>query len=275
MNAESRPIVSFITVNYRTPHFVRHLLRGIEAARLGFEFEYFLIDNGSRDETVTMVRELFPWVKVIALPKNLGLSAANNVALAQAKGEFIMHLNPDLTVFPGELEKWLEWHRTRPDIGISGPRVVNPDGTDQDTCYRFYNLLTPVYRRTILGKTPWGKRDLDHFLMKGVDRSKEQDVDWVLGAALLIRRDLLDRIGRFDERYFLYLEDTDLCRRAWKAGARVTYTPVAKFVHYHQRESRTRHIWQSLTNPLTRIHLASGIKFFFKYRGEENPRKGE
>lgn len=269
---DSRPLVSFITVNYRTPHFVRHLLQGIEAARPTFSFEFFLVDNGSEDDTARLVRERFPWVKLIALPKNVGLGAANNVALAQATGEFVFHLNPDLTIFPGELEKWLSWHQERPDVGISGPRMVHPDGSDQDSCYRFHTLLTPFYRRTFLGKTTPGKRAIETFLMKDMDRSQEQDVDWVLGAAMLIRRDVLERIGGFDERFFLYFEDADLCRRAWKAGVRVVYTPVSKVVHYHRRESRTRFAFQILSHPVARMHLMSGIKFFLKYYREPHPR---
>jgi N-acetylglucosaminyl-diphospho-decaprenol L-rhamnosyltransferase len=271
MNAD-RPLVSFITVNYRTPHFIRHLLQGIEAAHLGFSYEYFVVDNGSHDETAQLVKEQFPWVKLITLPENKGLGAANNLALAEARGEYVMHLNPDLTIFSGELEKWLAWHQSASEVGISGPRIINPDGTDQDSCYRFHTLLTPLYRRTFFGKTWWGKKAIHHFLMKDSNRQVEQEVDWVLGAAMLIRKDLLDQIGGFDERFFLYFEDADLCRRAWKAGKRVMFTPAAKVVHYHQRESRTRFAWQIFTNKLARVHLASGIKFLLKYRGEEHPR---
>ncbi len=108
--------------------------------------------------------------------------------------------------------------------------------------------------------------------MKGMDRTKEQDVDWLLGAALLIRRDLLARIGNFDERFFLYFEDADVCRRMWMAGMRVTYAPVAKLVHYHNRQSRNRHFWQNFTNKTTRFHIASGMKYFLKYFGKPNPR---
>ncbi|MDO8583655.1 MAG: glycosyltransferase family 2 protein [bacterium] len=266
------PVVSFVTVSYRMLHFIRHLLTGIQEAAPGFTFEFFLVDNASNDQTVEWVRERFPWVRVIASKENIGLSAANNLALKEATGEFIMHLNPDLTIFSGELDKWVDWMKQRPEVGISGPRLLNPDGTDQDSCYRFHRLMTPVYRRTPLGRTPWGKRHTDNFLMKDMNREQEQDVDWVLGAAMLMRRDLVSKIGNFDDRFFLYFEDTDICRRAWRAGSRVTYTPVTKILHYYRRESRTKHVWDVFRNKITRVHIKSAIKYFWKYKGEKHPR---
>lgn len=268
-----QPLVSCITVGYKSLHFIRHLLQGMQDAKPAFSFEYIVVDNGSEDGTAAMVRERFPWVRVIALSTNIGLGPANNVALREAKGKYIMHLNPDLTIFPGELEKWVAWMEAHADVGVSAPRVVNPDGTDQeDSCYQFPRLLTPVFRRTVLGKLPGIKQSLEAYAMKGMDRAQEQDVDWLLGAALLIRRDLLERIGNFDERFFLYFEDADVCRRIWMDGMRVTYAPVAKLVHYHNRQSRNRRFWQNFTNPTTRFHIMSGMKYFVKYFGKPNPR---
>lgn len=273
MNAPAKnPKVSLITVNYKTPHFIRHLLQGVEEAKLNFPFEYFLVDNDSRDQTVSMVKEKFPWAKVIASKKNIGFGGGNNLAIKQAKGEYVLLMNPDLTLFPGELEAWIDWMDANPDVGISGPRIVNPDGSDQDSCYRFPHLFIPLYRRTFLGRIWFARKSVEQYLMKDMDRTKEQEVDWVLGAALLVRRELLERIGAFDERFFMYFEDADLCRRAWSAGMRVVYTPVAKLIHYHQRQSRTRFAWQAILNPVTRIHIASGFKYFRKYRGKPNPR---
>ncbi len=266
------PLVSFVTVNYRMREYIRHLLSGIEGARVSFPFEYLLVDNASGDGVLEMVSGRFPWATPVAADGNAGFGAGNNFAIRRARGKYVMLLNPDLTVFPGEIERWVEWMDRHPDVGISGPRVVNPDGTDQDSCYRFPGLFTPLLRRTVLGKTPWGKRSNDRYVMKEMDRTREQDVDWVLGAAMLIRREVFDRIGDFDARFFMYFEDADLCRRAWENGWRVTYTPVARFVHYHQRQSRTRYVWHAVTNRLTRIHIASGVKYFLKYFRQPNPR---
>jgi GT2 family glycosyltransferase len=266
------PLVSFITVNYKTPHLYRHLLKGLAEARPAFPYELFFVDNDSRDGSPDMVREKYPWAKVLASERNRGLGGGLNMALGQAQGKYVCYLNPDLTIFSGELDRWVEWMEQHPEVGVSGPRIVSPDNTDQDSCYRFPGLLTPLLRRTVLGKLSVAKPHLEKYLMKGLNREVEQEVDWVLGAAFLIRREILEQLGRFDERFFLYFEDTDLCRRVWSAGHKVMYTPVARFVHYHQRESRTRHFWDVAFNKMARIHILSGLKYFWKYRGQKNPR---
>lgn len=269
----SQPRISFITVNYKTPHHIRHLLTGIQGADLGVPFEYFLVDNDSKDNTPSMVRESFPWVNVIESGSNKGYGAGNNLALNQAKGEYILLCNPDLIVFPKEIESWIEWMDRRPDVAISGPRLLNPDGTDQESCYRFPSLLTPILRRTPLGTIGWFRRLHDRHIMKDMDRRLEQDVDWVLGAAMLIRKSALEKIGGFDERFFMYYEEADICRRAWLNGFRVSYFPEARFMHYHRRESRIQHPWEVFTNKLTRIHITSAMKFFAKYFGQPHPRE--
>ncbi|MBP7134612.1 glycosyltransferase family 2 protein [Patescibacteria group bacterium] len=265
------PKVSFVTVNYRMPHFIRNLFEGIEQAAWTFPFEYFLVDNDSKDGIPALVRERFPWVSVRE-QENKGFGSGNNLAFQEAKGEYVILLNPDLTIFPGEVERWIEWMDAHPEIAISGPRTLNPDRSDQLSCYAFPSLFTPVYRRTFLGALPWAKRELRRFLMQDIDRTKEQDVDWIQGSAMCIRRSLLEQIGGFDERFFMYFEDTDLCRRAWAAGARVTYTPSATLVHYHRRQSRVRHPWEILRNKMTRVHIQSALRYFWKYRGTPHPR---
>ncbi|MEK7473734.1 MAG: glycosyltransferase family 2 protein [Patescibacteria group bacterium] len=267
-----KPKVSFVTVHYKTPHFIRHLLRGVEEAKPAFDFEYFVVENAPEDGALEPILKRFSWATLVKAEKNLGFGGGNNLGIRRARGEYVVLLNPDLTVFPGELETWIEWMDAHPDVGISGPRTLNPDGTDQHSSYRFPGPFIPLYRRTMLGSTPWGKRAIASYLMHDMDRNVEQDVDWVQGSAMCIRREVLDRIGAFDERFMMYFEDTDLCRRVWEAGHRVTYAPHARFVHYLQRESKTKYPWEVLTNRLARVHIQSGIKYFLKYQGTANPR---
>ncbi len=264
--------VSFITVFYRTPGLIRQLLKGVEAASPSFAYEFFLVDNASGDETIPMVRERFPWAITIASSVNGGFGAGNNLALSRAQGEYVMLLNPDLTVFPGEMEKLVEFADAHPDYAFFGPRLLHPDRTIQRSFHRFPTAMIPLYRRTPLGRTHWGKRAIDNYLMQDANPETWQDVDGLFGSAILIRRSALEIIGNFDERFFMYYEDTDLCRRAWESGYKVCYTPAAVFVHYHQRESEVKRVWQLATNPLVRAHIKSGIRYFLKYRGKKHPR---
>lgn len=264
--------ISFITVCYKTPGLIRQLLKGFEAANVALPHEYFLVDNAAGDGTGDLVRERFPWVRLIEAPRNIGFGAGNNLAMREAQGEYVMLLNPDLTIFTNEIEKLVEFADAHPEYGIIGPRLLHPDRTQQRTFHRFPNAFIPLYRRTVLGRTPWGRREIERYLMLDADADKVQEVDGLFGAAILVRREVLDRIGLFDERFFMYFEDTDLCRRAWESGWRVCYAPVAEFVHYHQRESELKSVWQLFTNRTARFHIKSGVQYFLKYRGKEHPR---
>lgn len=272
MNETQTPKVTFVTVCYRTPGLIAQLLKGFEEAALPFPFEYFLVDNAAGDGTGAMVREHFPWVKIIDHQGNIGFGAGNNLAFREAKGEYVMLVNPDLTVFPGEFEKLLAFADAHPDIGFVGPKLLNPDRTLQRSFHRFPNPLIPLFRRTPLGRTAWGQRTIEKYLMMDADPNVVQDVDGLFGAAILIRRSALEQIGHFDERFFMYFEDVDLCRRAWESGWRVTYAPLAMFVHYHQRESEVKRFWKLFTNRVVRTHIKSGIMYFLKYRGKAHPR---
>lgn len=264
--------VTFVTVCYKTPDLIRQLLKGAEEAHFSFPFEYYLVDNNVGDGTGDMVRRRFPWVTVLDASCNIGFAAGNNLALRRARGEYAMLFNPDLTVFPGEMEKLLAFADSHTDAGLIGPKLLNPNRSTQRTFHRFHTLSDPLYRRTFLGKTPWGRRAIDHFLMQDADENAVQDVDGLFGAALLMRRSAMETFGMFDERFFMYFEDVDLCRRAWEKQWRVCYAPVATFVHYHQRESDVRHWWQTFLNRPSRAHVASAAKYFLKYWQKPLPR---
>lgn len=266
------PKVTFVTVCYKTPNLIRLLLKGFESADIKFPFEYYLVDNAPGDGTGDMVREKYPWVNIIETPKNIGFGAGNNHALRRARGEYVMLVNPDLVVFPGELEKLVEFLDGHPDIGLVGPKLLNPDRTCQYSCYRFPNPMIPLYRRTPLGLTPWGKRAIKHYLMhEDLKRDQAMEVDALMGSALMMRRKVLDEVGHFDERFFMYFEEVDICRRAWKYNWRVVYVPQAQLVHYHARDSLISRPWQVITHKPTRKHIASAVYYFWKYRGTQNP----
>ncbi|MFA6161002.1 MAG: glycosyltransferase family 2 protein [Patescibacteria group bacterium] len=266
------PKVSFVTVCYRTPGLVRMLLKGIEAADLKFDYEYILVNNAPGDGTTEMVKEKFPWVQVIDSPRNVGFGAGNNIALKIARGTYAMLTNPDLTVFSGELEKLVKFMDDHADVALCGPALLNPDGERQDSCYRFPTPMYAFYRRSFLGKLPSGRRYVNHFLMRDARLTERpSEVDVLMASAIMLRRSALNEIGLFDEKFFMYLEEMDLCRRAWEKKWRVVYIPHAKLVHYHQRESNIDWPWRIITNRPARAHIASALYYFRKYWGKQHP----
>lgn len=270
--SSDRPKVSFVTVNYRSAHLIRHLLQSIEDADLGFSFEYLVVDCDSSNELAQVIKDRFSWATYIDAGANLGFGRGNNLAFQRARGEYIALINPDVLVYPKQLESWVLFMESNPTIGLSGPRTVNPDGTDQSNCFQYHSLLMPLYRRSFFGKLPWVQKKVDAFLMKEMNREQELDVDWVMGSAMLIRQPVLQKLGGFDDVFFMYFEDTDLCRRTWELGYRVTYFPGAKLMHYHKRESRITNPLKFLSNRVAREHIKSAIYYFHKYRGKSNPR---
>jgi GT2 family glycosyltransferase len=284
--------LSIIILNYKQKGLVKQCLKGIVTAQPQLDYELIVVDNNSGDNSLAMVKKMFkpeeepanhqpplpivkplkvPPIKTIQAKSNDGFATGNNLGINQARGKYVMILNPDIAVVPRALEKMVVFMETNPTVGIIGPKLINPDGSVQYSCRRFPGFLTPIYRRTIFGKLPFGKKAVDHYLMKDFDHQSNKEIDWLFGACLLLRKSVLEKIGLFDERFFMYFEDLDLCRRCWQAGFKVAYFSQAEMVHYHQRLSAERGGALGVFSRGGRIHTASGIKYFAKYLGVKLP----
>ncbi len=259
--------LSIIILNYKAKGLVKQCLKGIKLLNLALNYEIIVVDNHSGDSCVEMIKQYFPHVKLIESDKNRGFAAGNNLGLKEAQGKYVMILNPDITILEGAIEKMHEFMETNESVGVCGPKLINPDGTVQMSCYHFPKFMVPIYRRTFLGNLPWAKKNLHHYLMKDWDHNANREVDWLLGACLLVRRLAIDQVGLMDERFFLYFEDVDWCRRFWQAGFKVYYLAEAEMVHYHQRLSAENPGLRGLFSDTTRIHIASWIKYFAKHLG--------
>ncbi len=263
--------LSIIIVNYKSKGLLKQCLRGIYDARLGLDFEVIVVDNASHDGSDIMVRKFFPQVHLIMAEENHGFGAGNNLGLAVAKGEFVLILTPDVAVFPGAVEDLHKYLLDHPAVGLVGPRLINPDGSIQSSAYLFPTFIMAILRRTPLGRMPQAKRQLRRYLMRDWGHDDSRPVGWVLGACFLARTATLRTLQGFDERYFLYVEDTDLCRRIWQSGSEVHYVHTAEMVHYHQRESAENPGLGGIFSYPTRIHIRSWLEYFKKYRGQPRP----
>lgn len=148
-----------------------------------------------------------------------------------------------------------------------GPQLLSLDGSIQDSCLRFFGPLTILARRTIFGRTRTGKKLLDNFVMRDYDHQAPRQADWMLGSALLVSRTAVERVGLMDDRFFMYFEDVDWCRRFWQAGYKVVYLPGAKMFHYHLRVSKkVGGVFDLFINKYTWIHIVSAVKYYTKYK---------
>lgn len=229
------------------------------------DFEIIVVDNNSQDGSIEMLAKNFPAVKIIANKENLGYAKGVNIGVMASRGTFVAIFNPDIFINKGSLESCVNYLENNLETDIVGPRLTNPDGSLQNSCYRYPKIYTPFVRRTFFGATYFGKKELDRYLMRDFSHNESVDVNWLLGGALLCRKSALLVVGLFDERYFLYFEDTDICRKINSLGKKVVYLPSASMVHMHRRESADFGIIKSLSKKATREHIKSAIKYFIKW----------
>ena len=204
-----------IILNWNTRTLLDACLRSLrETDQSGLDFEIVVVDNASSDKSRELVRENYPDVRLIANPVNLGFGGGNNVAIGQTESRYALFLNSDTVVTDHALARLVAYADTRPEVGIVGAKLLNRDGTLQYSCRRYPNLMTGFFRNTPLGRLFPGNKFANDYLMQDWDHATPRDVDWVSGAALMLRRTLYEQIEAFDEAYFMYCEDVDLCFRA-------------------------------------------------------------
>lgn len=258
--------VSIVIVNYRSRTKTEACLRSILASNLsGISLETIVVDNSETDDIGAELRQNFPAVRFIRSRRNVGMGSGNNLGFQNASGSFFLVLNSDTIVHQDAIRTLYQAICDRDDIGIVGPKLLNPDGSLQYSCFRFPKAYTPVLRRTFLGQ--FAPQHLARYLMADFDHATNRNVDWMLGSCLMIRASFFRSVGGFDERFFMYFEDIDLCRRAWRNGYRVVYIPNATVIHDHARGSaRERWYIAPFTSRLAREHIRSWMRYLWKWR---------
>lgn len=260
--------LSIIIVNYKTRGLLKYCLKNILELNLPLNFEIIVVDNNSQDGSVEMIRSLYgsnPRVKLIESKKNLGYSAGNNLAIKEGNGKYLLIFNSDIKPLPGSIEKLFDFMERNPAVGLAGPKLINADGILQYSCFRFPKFLIPAYRRTPLGRLPFARKKIDWYMMKDWDHNETKPIDWLLGSALMVRKNALEKVGLFDERFYLYFTDVDLAKRFWLNNYQIYYVAQAKMIHLHRRESADKDWFKSLFNRATRIHIKEWLKYFWKY----------
>lgn len=265
--------LSIIITNYKNPELLKVCINSIKKNIILSDYEIIVSDSETEEATQLMMREDYPDIKFIPSAENIGFGRTVENGYRQSHGEYILILNGDIIVKKNAIESLLDYIKNNPLVGMVGPKLLNFNETLQYSCFQFYSLMTIVYRRTFLGRLPNARRKLDGFLMKDFDHKNPKEVDWLMGSAIMTKREAVEKVGMMDNRFKLYMEDTDWCRRFWENGFKVVYYPRSEMYHYHGRGSASKSVWRALTsNKLTWIHIFSAIKYFIKYAGKPNPR---
>ncbi|MDI6839294.1 MAG: glycosyltransferase family 2 protein [bacterium] len=224
----------------------------------GFEFETIVVDNASTDGSVNLLREEFPYVRLIKNVSNVGFARASNQAISRSRGEYILFLNPDAVPESGALERIVKFMEQKPHAGCVGGKLLNPDGSLQLSCRSFPTYISIFFGRLSLIRRIFpGNPFSKGFLLTDLDYNKEQKVDWIIGACMLTKREILETFGYFDEDFFIFVEDLDFCYRLKKGGLDIYYFPGAVF--YHQLGASTSKYWLNSI-----VHHNFGMYKFFK-----------
>jgi colanic acid biosynthesis glycosyl transferase WcaI len=226
------PSVSLLIVTFNCRDVLESCLASIEQERSALPLEVIVVDNASRDDTVTAVSERFPRVRVIANHSNVGFAHAANQAMRIAEGEYFLILNPDTYLPPGSISASVAALERHPDVGVMGCKLVRADGTFDHACKRgFPTVSSALYYFFGLSRLRPSSPRFAHYVAGPLDKDETGLVDAVNGAFMLVRRAAADDVGAMDERYWLYAEDLDWCRRFWEKGWKILYWPEVEVVH--------------------------------------------
>lgn len=238
----------------------RNLDRCLSALAAGVH-ELIVVDNASLDGVRELLRECFAGVRCVELDENRGYAAAANAGLDVASGRYVLLLNSDAWPLGDAVERLVAYADARPDVGVAGPRLVNPDGTLQRSVRGFPTLWRLATEFLFLRKLAPRSRALNAFYGAGFEHETPAEAEFLKGAALLLRRDALAQVGGLDEAFFVFSEDVDLCYRMRAAGWKVAFVPDAEFVHVGGASTLPR--WDRMFREQLRGHVV----FFAKHHG--------
>lgn len=246
--------LSIITVTWNSKHHIDTLIESIHAASQEHGIEHIIVDNASPDNTAAYIQSKHPDIKLIANDTNKGFAAANNQGYEQSSGKYVLFLNPDMVLQPQSLDILLNWFEDKNDIGIASCKLIDEHGNINNDAKprRFPTIIDQL---AILLKLPHiFPGILKKYRYENIDMQKEQIVDSVRGAFFLVRRELIEQVGfAFDPRYFIWFEEVDMCKEAYKHGYKVVYTPIISATDFigqsfRQRESmwKQKHFTRSM-----------------------------
>ena len=264
--------LSIIIVNWKVKDLLEKCLRSIFEQSKDISFacpagakrlcgEIFVVDNASGDGSVEMVREKFPQVDLTASTENLGFAKGNNLAAKKANGKYVLLLNPDTEILDNALEKMVKFMNNHPECGIAGCKLLNPDLSLQPSVRAFPTFASQAFILLKLHHLFPHSKAMYHYLMQNFDYEKTQEVDQVMGAFFMIQREVIDQIGLLDEKFWIWFEEVDYCKRAKDAGWKILYTPEAKIIHHYGQS------FKQVLNVKRQKDFNKSLSYYFKKHG--------
>jgi N-acetylglucosaminyl-diphospho-decaprenol L-rhamnosyltransferase len=254
------PDLSVVVVNYNAGPYLARCLDSVAASSGGISIEVVVVDNGSRDGSPKTVED-HPDIRLIENRANLGFAAGANVGIRATQAPYVLLLNPDAEIVSGTLASLVKVAEDRPGAGAVGPLVRNPDRTIQPSARRVPETLEALMHG-FLGPVAPGNRWTRAYTMAGWDRTSEREVEWISGSAMLLSRRALHDVGVFDEGYFMYVEDVDLCTRLRRSGWSVLFSPELEVIHEVGVSARGQ------SRRMAREHSRSIYRYFSMHRAE-------
>lgn len=267
--AEVRCALSILVVTYNSSRLIDTLLRHLQPEAQRCDAELVVVDNASHDGTADLIATRHPWVRLVRSAENLGFAAGNNLAVRHARGRWLLMLNPDALPEPGAIARGLALMEAHPEVGLGGGRLVDAGGTTQPSARMFPTLFQEFAVLSGMAARRPRSRLWGHLDRTWADPQMEAAVDWVPGAFALMSTELFRRLGGFDERFFLYYEEVDLCRRIREAGLTVRYWPQLRIEHIGGESARTVE-GQTVSGAgaqLTLWRIRSGLLYYRKHHG--------
>jgi len=261
--------LSILIVTYNSAKLMGHLLDHLAQELQGLAAEVIVLDNASRDNTADFVAQSYPWVKLIASKDNLGFAAGNNLAAKLASGRYLLLLNPDAIPYDGSLKLGLTMLDAAADVGLAGGELIGVDGSRQPSSRMFPTLRDEFFTLSGLAARFPKSAFFARLDRRWADPDQDSVVDWIPGAFVFIRADVFKRLNGFDERFFMYYEEVDLCRRMQQAGLKIYYWPKLKAMHIGGESAKTVQSARVSKSgaQLESWRIRSGVLYYRKHHG--------
>jgi GT2 family glycosyltransferase len=264
MMIDRLPDLTVILVNYNTEHLLDRLFSCLSAASGDLLIQTILVDNASQDNSVATLRAKYPAVELIENQVNVGFGRANNQALPLVRGRYVLLLNTDAFVAPDTLVNTYRFMEQNPQSGILGVKLVGEDGSLQPSCRFFPTPWNVFVAANGLARLFPHTRLVDDMRW---DHKGTRECDWVPGCFYLVRKEIIDQLGLFDPRFFLYYEEVDHCRRARQAGWKVTYCGDTQIVHIGGESAKTKSAITKVSRQIAVLEVESELLYFRKHFG--------